>query len=398
MKKHIKRILEIRSLPTLEEQRNTLLDEMDGIVTKAKEETRAFVEEESTRFEAIKVEVAAIDKTLKAEEEARSFEKKKEKKEEKRSQEEIDNEELRGIFSGKVVEKRADAMNTGTPSQGGVVVNEVLTGAIIKEIVDRSDVLKFFNSTSIAGTLRIPKKSSSGSATWEDEQIESNATSKATIATLEMLELGQKRLYRESALTQQMVNVQELDLRSFVIDDISETMGDALELAVFQGDGIKRPLGILGSVPAGNQVELAARGKLDLDYFKKCKAKLKKVAQKKAKWFMQADTLLEVDLLKDTQGRPLLQPDLTKESDYTILGLPVEITDAMPTLLEAGAKTLVLLAGPPAYHTNLQKSLALYIYDDSAYKRAGLIGYGSDIYIDGIAKDTQYCASIVNII
>ncbi|MGK0467144.1 MAG: hypothetical protein ACJAX4_002435, partial [Clostridium sp.] len=47
-------------------------------------------------------------------------------------------------------------------------------------------------------------------------------------------------------------------------------------------------------------------------------------------------------------------------------------------------------------HTNLQKSLALYIYDDSAYKRAGLIGYGSDIYIDGIAKDTQYCASIVN--
>ncbi|WP_435790589.1 phage major capsid protein, partial [Clostridium sp.] len=328
MKKIIKRILELRSLPTLVEQRNVLLTEMDGIVAKAKEETRAFAEAESTRFEAIKVEVAAIDKTLKAEEEARSFEKKEEKKEETRTQEEMDNEELRNIFGGKVVEKRSDAMNTGTPAQGGIVVNEVLTGAIIKDIVDRSDVLKFFNSTSIPGTLRIPKKASSGTASWEDEQVEPDATSKASIATLEMLELGQKRLYRESALTQQMINVQELDLRSFIIDDISETMGDALELAIFQGDGVKRPLGILGSVPAASKIALTVRGTLNLDYFKKCKAKLKKAAQKKAKWFMQADTLLAVDLLKDADGRPLLQPDLTKESDYTILGLPVEITDA----------------------------------------------------------------------
>jgi len=390
MKKHIKRVLELRALPALEEQRNVLLDEMDGILKKAKEETRAFAEEESTRFEAIKVEVAAIDKTLKAEEEARSFEKKEEKTEETRTAEEIDNEELRSIFEQRI------AVNTITSAEGGIVVNKVLTGAIIKEIKDRSNVLSFFNSTSIPGTLRIPKKASSGTASWEDEQLVSDPTSKATIATLEMLELGQKRLYRESALTQQMINVEELDLRSFIIDDISETMTDALELSIFQGDGVKRPTGILASVPVGNKVTVTTRSILDLDFFKKCKAKLKKAAQKQAKWFMQADTLLLVDLLKDADGRPLLQPDLTKESDYTILGLPVEITDAMPTLTDTGAKTLVLLAGPQAYHTNMQKSLALYIYDDSAYKRAGLIGYGSDIYIDGMAKDTQYCASIVN--
>jgi len=390
MKKHIKRVLELRALPALEEQRNVLLDEMDGILKKAKEETRAFAEEESTRFEAIKVEVAAIDKTLKAEEEARSFEKKEEKTEEARTAEEIDNEELRSIFEQRV------AVNTMTSAEGGIVVNKVLTGAIIKEIKDRSNVLSFFNSTSIPGNLRIPKKASSGTATWEDEQLVPDPTSKATIATLAMLELGQNRLYRESALTQQMINVQELDLRSFIIDDISETMTDALELSIFQGDGVKKPTGILASVPAGNKVTVTTRSILDLDFFKKCKAKLKKAAQKQAKWFMQADTLLLVDLLKDADGRPLLQPDLTKESDYTILGLPVEITDAMPTLTDVGAKTLVLLAGPQAYHTNMQKSLALYIYDDSAYKRAGLIGYGSDIYIDGMAKDTQYCASIVN--
>ena len=393
MKKHIKRILETRALPTLLEQRNTLLDEMDGIVNKAKEETRAFSSEESTRFETIKTEIAAIDKTLKAEEEARAFE----KKEETRTAEEIDNEELRDIFTGKTVEKRAnESMNTGTPAQGGIVVNKVLTGAIIKKLKDRSNVLGFFNMTTIAGTLRIPKKASSGTATWEDEVLVPNDTSKATIPTLDILELGQYRLYRESSLTQQMLNVQEIDLRSFVIDDISETMADTLELAVFQGDGTKKPTGLIAGVPVGNQVALAVRGTISLDDFKKCKAKLKREAQKQAKWFMQADTMLQVDLLKDSQGRPLLQPDVTQASGYTILGIPVELTDAMPTMAEVGAKTLVVLAAPQCYHINMQKSLALYVYDDSAYKRAGLVGYGSDIYIDGKVKDDQYCAAIVN--
>ena len=72
----IKRILETRALPTLIEQRNNLLDEMDNLLNKAKEETRALTDEENNRFEVIKNEISKIDNTLKAEEEARSLEKK----------------------------------------------------------------------------------------------------------------------------------------------------------------------------------------------------------------------------------------------------------------------------------------------------------------------------------
>lgn len=68
-------IIEYRSMPTLLEQRNSLLDEMDNLVKKAKEETRAFTDEENNRFDEIKAEIAKIDKTLAAEEEARSLEK-----------------------------------------------------------------------------------------------------------------------------------------------------------------------------------------------------------------------------------------------------------------------------------------------------------------------------------
>lgn len=387
----IKRILEIRSLPTLVEQRNDLMGEMEGIISKAKEETRALADEESTRFEEIKTEIAKIDKTLVAEEEARTLvDVKKPKEEETRTEEQIDNEELRSFF-----EKRTGAAaNTITNSEGGFVVNKQLTGTIIKALKDRSNVFGFFNSTTIAGIARLPKKASNGVATWADEQLVPNATPGSTIPTLDILELGQNRLYRESALTQQMINVEELDLRSFIIDDVTESMGDAIEEAIFNGTGTKQPTGLISGIT--KKVDLAVRGTISVDDLKKAKAKLKKAAQLKAKWFMNADTLLAIDLSKDLDGKYLLQQDITTASGYVLLGIPVEVTDAMPTLATVGAKCVVILATPEAYHTNMQKSLALYVYDDSTYKRAGLVGFGSDMFIDGKTKNDDVVAGIFN--
>lgn len=376
----------------LNEKRNTLVEEMEGLINTAKTEVRAFTDEESTRYNALKAEIAGIDNTIKIMEESRSMEKKEivEKKEEQRSAEQIDNEELRAIF-----EKR-DAMNTTINAQGGFVVNKELTGQIIKTLKDRSNVFGFFNSTTIPGIARLPKKASNGVATWADEQTTPNGTPAATIPTLDILELGQNRLYRESALTQQMLNVQEIDLRSFIIDDISESMADAIEDAIFNGTGTKQPTGLLGAINANKKISLATRGTITVDDLKKCKAKLKKEAQMKAKWFMNSDTLLQIDLIKDNNGQYILHQDITSASGYTLLGLPVEVTDVMPTLADTGEKCVVVLATPEAYHTNVQKSLSLYIYDDSAYKRAGLVGFGSDIYLDGKVKNDDVLAGIFN--
>ncbi|SFC14964.1 phage major capsid protein [Clostridium uliginosum] len=396
----------------LQEKRNALITEMEGLVNKAKQETRAFDETELARVDEIKKEIKGIDVTIKAEEEMRSFEKVEDKQEErkdndkveeKRSQNEIDNEELRAIFTGEIKpikpikqETRADAMNTQIDNKGGIVVNKELTGEIIKQLVDRSDVMKFFNNTSIAGSCRIPKKAGSGTATWEDEQLKPNPDSKSTTPTLDILELGQNRLYRESALTQQMLNTQEIDLKAFVLDDISETMDDAIEDAIFNGDGVKKPTGLIAGIKVANKISLATRATISFDDIKKCKGKLKREAQKGASWFMAQDTFTALDLIKDAEGRYILQPDITGASGYTMLGLPIVITDAIPTMDVTGAKTVIVLANPKAYHTNIQKTLALYVYDDSTYKRAGLVGYGSDIYLDGKVKDDQMVACIVN--
>lgn len=389
-KKLEKRILEIRTLPVntkeLEEKREELVTEMEELLNKAKAETRAMNDDEVSRYEEIKKEIRNIDVTLEAEAAVNKVGDKKPAKEE-RTLDEIINEELRCIL-----ENRATAMNTGTNSEGGFVVNSELVKEIIKELKDRSDVYKFFNATTIKGDTKIPKKTSSGTANWVDENSEQDPT--GSIPNLTLVELKQHRLYRESAITQQMLNSQEIDLKAFIIDDVVESMIDAVEAAIFTGTGTKQPTGLLSGIT--KKISLEARGTITFDDMKKCKAKLKKAAWKKAKWFMHSDTLLVLDLIKDSQGRPLLQPDLTEETGYKILGIPVEVTDAMPSITDTGAKCIIALATPNAYHTNTQKTMALHVYNDSAYTRKGLVGYGADLYMDGKVKNDDQAAGIFN--
>ena len=284
--------------------------------------------------------------------------------------------------------------NAITTSSGAQVIHKELAKKIIMLLKDRSDAYNFFNNTGIKGIARVPIQATSTSAVWVDENPSTDPT--PSEPTVTVLELGQNRLYKESAITQQMVNTEDLDLEGFVSEDIANAIVDAVELSIFQGTGTKQPTGIIGGVPAGNQISVANRGAITFDEFKKAKFKMKKSQWKSAKWYMNSDVLLAVDLLKDSTGRPLLQPDLTSSTGYTILGIPVETTDAMPSISTVGAATLVVLATPDAYHTNTQKDIAMYVFKDSIFTRKGLIGFASDMYLDGKPKNTQNLISIVN--
>ena len=61
---------EVRSMPSLLEQRNNLITEMEGIIEKAKTETRSMDDSEVTQFDKIKKDIQQIDKTIQAEQEA----------------------------------------------------------------------------------------------------------------------------------------------------------------------------------------------------------------------------------------------------------------------------------------------------------------------------------------
>lgn len=376
-------------LKAMIEKRNAKIEEMQSLVGAVETEERAFTAEENGKWETLSQEVRDLDITIKAMQEAMEFEK-REFKEEKKETKYDSNSELRAIFTEDDVEMRA--MNTATNSEGGYVVNSELSQTIIKALKDRSDVFSFFDGTSITGYMRIPKKATGGAAQWMDENPGTDPT--VSTPTLSIIDLAQHRLYAESAITQQMINVQELNLEGFIIEEIADALVDSIESAIFNGTGTKQPTGIISGIT--KKVNLDTRGTLDIDHFKKAKYKLKKSQLARAKWYMNSETLLALDLVKDLDGRPLLQPNIATGTGYVILGIPVETTDAMDTLTTVGAKCVAILACPEAYHTNTQKGVAFHIYNDSTYTKKGLIGYATDLYLDGKTKNDDAVVGIFN--
>jgi HK97 family phage major capsid protein len=68
----MRKVKETRALPPLLEKRNDLLEEMESLTNKSKEEKRALNSSEVNIFNALKHEIEAIDEKLKIEEEKRS--------------------------------------------------------------------------------------------------------------------------------------------------------------------------------------------------------------------------------------------------------------------------------------------------------------------------------------
>lgn len=397
------------------ERRLDLVTEMEKLMSKVEEEHRTLNADEKSNYADLKKEIEEIDETLKLQEESRSLaepinnkndndnkknkKKKKIKNEEDDEEEELeeDDSEARALFMGEEGEETRAAMNTTVNADGGFVVKSTLSKDIIKEIKDRSDVYKFFDHSNLSGDIKVPKVKNSNGAKWVKENPEDGDLPAATTPKISLVTLKQHRLYRESALTQQMINSQEINLNTVIKEDIAENMVDAIEEAIFYGSGEDEPTGLIDAIVEGRKVEIAASNKLDINDFKKAKFKIKKKLWKTCKWFMHSDTLLEVDLLKDDNGRPLLQPNITKESDYTILGIPVEVSDSIKTMETATeGEPFIIFAEKKAYRTNTQKQIALYIYEDSFYKKRGLTGYGCDVYMDGKTVDEDRVAGIVN--
>ena len=85
---------ETRSMPSLVEQRNNLIQEAEALVEKAKTETRSLDDQEITRFDEIKTEVTKIDKTIQAEQEAEGMATESAKTPEQEEQRALDEEKL----------------------------------------------------------------------------------------------------------------------------------------------------------------------------------------------------------------------------------------------------------------------------------------------------------------
>ncbi len=327
--KNVMRKVETRSMPTLVEQRNNLLEEMEGLLSKSKAETRSFTDEESNRFDEIKKEIAKIDKTLTAAEEARSFEKKEVKKvngeEEQRA---LDEANFLKFIRG---EERA----LNVANNGGVIPTNI-ANKIIEKVKELSPIYSMATVYNVGGDLVFPvydeATSSIGAAYADDLQELTEGTGKFTTVKLENFIVGVL-----AKVSKSLMNRTDFDLVSFVINKVAKAIAEFLERELIKGTAGKME----GLSSTENLVTAASASALTADELIDVQMTVPEVYQAGAVWIMNKETLKSLRKLKDANDNYLLGSALNGFG-YTLLGKPVHISESVD---EIGASNKVLFYG-----------------------------------------------------
>lgn len=379
-------------LKKLYEQRAALVDEMNALLNGAKMEERAMSEEENTKFSDIEKKIAGIDATIAAEERAEQIKKSAKKPVENETVEQIEERAFGNYIkeqAGLPVENRAGEQNM-TMGNNGAVIPTTIANRIIKAVKDKCPIYARATMYHVAGTLKVPvwgKANTTHDITvgYQSEFTELTADSgKFTSIDLSGYLAGALTLIGKS-----VVNNAIVDVVSFVIDQMSEEIAIFLEKELLAGTGSNTATGALSTT---NTLNAGSTTKITTDNLVALQTKVKQVYQAKACWTMHPETFLEVKKLQDSNGRYLLQDDLTQEIPYRLLGKPVYLSDNMPKIA-SGAKP-VLYGDYTGLSVNMRENVQIQVLNEK-YATQHAVGVVAWFEFDSKVTDSQKLAALV---
>lgn len=358
------RQLEVRTLPTkaLEEQRADLITESEGLLSKAKSETRALNNEEVDRFEAIKLEIRNIDVTLKAEEEARSLENKKPvKKTKEEEQRSLDETNFLKFVRG---EERALSV-----SDNGGIIPTTIANKIIEAVKELSPIYAKATIYNVGGDLVFPvydETTSTVSATYADDlQDLTEGTGKFKTIKLENHIIGCL-----AKVSKSLMNRTDFDLVGFIVKKVAQAIAEFLERELIKGTTGK----LTGIDSTENVIVAASATAVTADELIDLQMEVPEVYQKDAGWIMNKETLKKVRKLKDSDGNYLLGT-MVGGFGFTLLNKPVYFTESCDKMVSG--KKAVFYGDFSGLYVKLAQNVDIQILVEkfATQHAIGVVGY-----------------------
>lgn len=376
------------------ETRSQKIIEMDNLLKVAKDENRAFTEEEQKKFDDLVAEVRALNGTIAAQtqrnaavatepdpEKENGEETEEQKKKREKAEERAFGNYIRGI-----IEQRADTKLTLTDN--GAVVPTSIANKIIEMVYDISPIVQMATRYNISGNVVIPYyDETNGKLTvaYADEfaELESSA---AKFKSIELLDFLAGCLSKVSV---SLLKKSNFDLVSFTIRKMAEAFAQWLE-----GESVNGTVAKITGMDKGitQVVTTAAANKITADELMDVQDEVPDVFQANAIWVMNRKTRTHIRKLKNLQGDYLLQRDLNAKWGYTLLGKDVYTTD----------NVLAITAGKTAVYYGDMSGLALKIGEEmniqvlkEKYATQHAVGVVGWMAADAKVEHTQKLAKLV---
>ena len=372
------------------EKRNQKKAALDALLKKAKLEERAFTEDEKAQFDTLEAEIRALDETIAAEERAQKIIDKPvpaaPAPAAQLTTEQIEERAFEDFLAGKITEMRGGEQNVDW-TNGSVTVPTTIAKRIIDEVVDICPILKGADVYHEKGTLKIPKwtKANSTHDVTVDYATEFTPLT-ADSGKFISVDLGG---YLAGALVlvgKSVINSSAINVTQFVINKIAEKVAQWLEGQLLNGSGSSAAQ---GATKTTNVVTTGTSGTIALADLIAVQSAVKQAHQKKACWTMNPATFTVLKQMQDAQNRPLLEPDVTAEFPYRLLGKPVYLSDNMDTI--AANKLAILYGDYSGLSVNFREDIGIEILRE-AYHTQHAIGIDCWFEFDSKVTDEQKLA------
>ena len=320
----MKKLIELRQLKA------SKVSEMRSILDKAEQEKRSMTPEEKTQFDTIKAKVEELNTEISNYEtlanEERSLADKSKPVDKK-----LTNEELRNyIRTGE-----ARSLSTAVPADGGYTVIPELDKEIMRQLSDESE-MRVICTVKKIGSNEYKKLVSVGGAIVNHGE-EGTARTETATPNLEEVSIKLYPIYAYPKTTQEILDFSDLDVLSWLTDEIKDTFVETEEIDLISGDGTKKAKGFLsypqavqsdkerpfGTLEKMTVTAITADSLIDLLF------KLKKKYRKNAVWTMNSNTAATLQKLKNGNGDYIWRDGLKAGDPDMLLGKPVHYLENM---------------------------------------------------------------------
>lgn len=372
------------NLKALMERREELRQNMETLVNTADTECRAMTEEETAQFDAAESEIRAIDATIEREERTRGVSNlpAPTDAEERAAAEES---AFVDYVMGRVSELRAGEQNL-TMANNGAIIPTSIADRIVTAVRDRCPILSGATIYHVNGILKVPVWGKANTTHdiavgYQTEFTELTADSgKFTSVDLSGYLAGALTLIGNSVENNSVFNVTD-----FIINQMAEEIALFLEKELLNGTSGKAT----GALSTPTVVTAASATAITADELIELQAQVKQVYQANACWTMAPETFTSLKKLKDSNGRYLLQDDVTGEFPYRLLGKPVYLSDNMPKL--AAGASAVLYGDYSGLSVNLREDISIQVLREK-YATQHAIGVVAWFEFDSKVTDSQKLA------
>lgn len=381
-------------LKKLTEERAGLITKMEETLSAAKVEERAMSEEELEAFNELKKKVADIDGTIQAIKDQRSAEEKEPASNEstaprEESEARADEETrafadyIRGVVTG---EQRADQYVT--QSDNGAVIPSTIANKIISKVRDICPIYEKAEKYNVKGTLAIPYIDETGTTLTMGYQNEMEEL-ESTAMKLKTIDLSGFLAGILTVISKKFLNNTDINIVDKVTTMMAEQVALFIEKECLSGTAGK----IEGLTGVKNTLTASSATAITGDDIIKLKDSLKTAFQQNAMFIMNPSTLTALRLLKDNNGRYLLQDDITSTFGNTILGKDVFVSDQM-TEITANKPAIYYIDCGNALAVKVAEEFSMQVLQEKfATKHAiGIVGW---MEVDAKIQNQQAVAQLV---